>query len=120
MKFIQELIESRMIRQLSQAEQFNLEQLTERLFEHLLALEILALVDARAARNYVSSIVNNLNFDGFRTTQRDLYNLLTLVYNADRYSDQINKNISITLCNAIETQAFSVLDVTVGVPSVLI
>jgi len=97
MKFIQELIESRMIRQLSQAEQFNLEQLTERLFEHLLALEILALVDARAARNYVSSIVNNLNFDGFRTTQRDLYNLLTLVYNADRYSDQINKNISITL-----------------------
>jgi hypothetical protein len=97
MKFIQEIIESRMIRQLSQAQQFNLEELTERLFEHLLALQVLSLVDSKAAKNYVSGIINNLNFDGFRNTQKDLYNLLTLVYNADRYSDIIKPNISISL-----------------------
>jgi hypothetical protein len=97
MKFLQEIIESRMIRQLSQAQQFDLEQLTERLFEHLLALQVLSLVDERSAKNYVSGIINNLNFDGFRNTQKDLYNLLTLVYNSDRYNDIIKPNISISL-----------------------
>ena len=57
----------------------------------------MALTDSAAARSYVSGIINNLDFNGFRTTQKDLYNLLTLVHNADRYKDQIKNNISITL-----------------------
>ena len=97
MKFIQELVESRMIRQLRDVEQFNLNDLMERLFEHLLALQVLALVDVRAAKNYTSSIANNLQFNGFRTTQKDLYNLLNFVINNREYRDKIDHNLDIIL-----------------------
>jgi hypothetical protein len=69
----------------------------ERLFEHLLALQVLALVDLPAAKNYTSSIANNFSFDGFRTSQKDLYNLINFVVNAEDYEDRMNNNIDISL-----------------------
>ena len=95
MNFLKEITESRIIRQLYQAEQFDLEDVMERVFEHLLALQVLAQVRPDEAKKYCQTIVNNTNFDQFRTTQKDLYNLLALVVNADRYKDTVNKNISI-------------------------
>lgn len=97
MNFLKEITESRIIRQLYQAEQFDLEDVMERVFEHLLALQVLAQVRPDEARKYCQTVVNNSNFDQFRTTQKDLYNLLALVVNADRYKNTVNKNISISL-----------------------
>lgn len=97
MNFLVEITESRIIRQLSQASQFDLEEITERVFEHLLALQILAQVRPKTAQQYAQTIANNSNFDGFRSTQRDLYNLIALIVHADRYQDTVKRNINITL-----------------------
>jgi type I site-specific restriction-modification system R (restriction) subunit len=97
MNFLKEITESRIIRQLNQARQFDLEEITERVFEHLLALQVLAQVRPKEARQYAQTIANNISFDGFRPAQRDLYNLIALVVHADRYSDTVDKNINITL-----------------------
>jgi hypothetical protein len=69
----------------------------EQLFEHLLALQVLATEDPQEARRYVSGIVQNLNFPGFRQSQNDLYNLIVFVMKQSQYSDKIDANIEITI-----------------------
>jgi type I site-specific restriction-modification system R (restriction) subunit len=97
MNIFQEVTESRMIRQLGQVEGRRLDTLMEQLFEHLLALQVLAMEDPAQARQYVSSIVQNLNFPGFRQSQNDLYNLIVFVMKQSQYSDKIDANIDIVL-----------------------
>jgi type I site-specific restriction-modification system R (restriction) subunit len=97
MNIFQEVTESRMIRQLGQVDGRKLDSLMEQLFEHLLALQVLAIQDPQEARRYVSGIVNNLNFPGFRQSQNDLYNLIVLVMKHSQYSDKIEANMDIVL-----------------------
>jgi hypothetical protein len=97
MNIFQEVIESRLIRRLEQVEGRSLDSLMEQLFEHLLALQVLAMADPSEARRYVSGIVQNLNFAGFRQSQNDLYNLIVLVMKHSQYSDKINTDIEIVL-----------------------
>ena len=97
MNIFQEVTESRMIRRLSQVEGRKLDSIMEQLFEHLLALQLLAMEDPQDARQYVSSIVQNLNFPGFRQSQNDLYNLIVLVLKHEQYDDKIVKNMDIVI-----------------------
>jgi hypothetical protein len=97
MNIFQEVIESRLIRRLEQVDGRTLDSLMEQLFEHLLALQVLAMQDPQEARRYVSGIVNNLNFPGFRQSQNDLYNLIVLVMKHSQYSDKIDANLEISL-----------------------
>ena len=97
MNIFQEVTESRLIRRLEQVNGRSLDSLVEQLFEHLLALQVLAIQDPQEARRYVSGIVNNLNFPGFRQSQNDLYNLIVFVMKQSQYSDRIDTNIEITI-----------------------
>lgn len=86
MKFIAELNESRMFKRLKQLTGRNMSDVAERLFEHLLALQIFANQDRGTAQKYASQIMRMQHFDGFRTSQSDLYNLIALILNPTQYS----------------------------------
>ena len=91
MKFLQELDESRLYRRLSQTNGKSVEALVEKLFEHLLVLQVLANVDPKAAANYSEQILRHRDFAGFRTSMPDLYNLIVLTHHADRFPDLTKK-----------------------------
>jgi hypothetical protein len=97
MNIFQEITESQMIRQLSQLKGSKLSDLMESLFEHLLAMQVLAIENPRAAASYADTIVTNLNFPGFRQSQTDLYNLIVFVMYYDQYKDLIKKDIDVVL-----------------------
>lgn len=97
MQFLQELNESRLIRTLKHLRSRSSEDLAERLFEHLLALQIIAQQDPNWAKAYADQTMKYQNFEGFRTSQNDLYNLITLVMNPDRYAYAIKDTQSYAL-----------------------
>ena len=97
MKFIQELDESRMYKRLGQLEGMHVNDIAERLFEHLLALQILSNVDRSRASRYAEQIMRQQQFDGFRNSQPDLYNLITLVTKQEQYSHLIDTDVSVGL-----------------------
>ena len=86
MDFLQELNESRMYRRLGQLEGRDVHYVAEQLFEHLLALQIFANENRPLAQKYAKWIMKQTQFDGFRNSQPDLYNLITLVLRQDQYS----------------------------------
>lgn len=95
MELFKELNESRMYKRLSQLEGKSVHDIAERLFEHLLALQILANTDSRYAKNYAEWMFKQPNFDGFRVSQTDLYNLIALVLHQERYSYLIDNDVSV-------------------------
>jgi len=86
MEFIRELNERRMFRKLEQISGRSMNSIAERLFEHLLALQIFANEDRGIAMKYAEKIMQASGFEGFRTSQNDLYNLITLIMNPTKYS----------------------------------
>ena len=86
MNFLQELAESRMYRRLGQLEGKNIHDIAERLFEHLLALQIFANENRDLAARYAKTVMKQQAFDGFRTSMPDLYNLIALIQNQNQYS----------------------------------
>ena len=97
MKFLQELNESRMYRKLGQLEGRDVHYVAEQLFEHLLALQIFANENRSLAQNYAKWIMKQTQFDGFRNSQPDLYNLIVLVLRQDQYSHIISVDNKISL-----------------------
>lgn len=97
MKFIQELNESRMYRRLGQVEGKHVSDIAERLFEHLLALQIFCNVDRALASRYAEWIMRQQQFDGFRNSQPDLYNLITLVLRQDQYSHILDTDNTVSI-----------------------
>lgn len=95
MNLIRDLNESRLYRRLGQLEGKTVHDIAERLFEHLLALQILANESSAVAARYADQIMRHQDFSGFRVTQPDLYNLITLVLRQDQYSDKIITDASI-------------------------
>ena len=95
MELFKELNESRMYRRLGQLEGKSVHDIAERLFEHLLALQILCNTDMAYASRYADWMFKHPSFDGFRTSQPDLYNLIALVLNQDTYSYLINTDTSV-------------------------
>lgn len=97
MKFLQDLNESRMYRRLGQLDGKSIHDIAERLFEHLLALQILANTDKSYATRYTRDMMKQPAFDGFRSSQSDLYNLIALVLNQETYSYLIDNDTSVGL-----------------------
>lgn len=97
MKFFQELNESRLYRRLGQLEGKSVHDIAERLFEHLLALQIMCNIDRSRASRYAEQIMKQQQFDGFRTSQPDLYNLVALILKQDQYSHLIDTDPSVGL-----------------------
>jgi len=95
MKFLQDLNESRMYRRLGQLEGKSVHDIAERLFEHLLALQIMCNIDKGLASKYAEQIMRQQQFDGFRTSQPDLYNLIALILQQDQYSHLIDTDVSV-------------------------
>ena len=75
MEFIKDITESRMYRRLGQLTGKNVNDLASQTFTHLLMLRSLYDLDKPKAVKYAKEIVNNLNFNGFRASMPDLYNL---------------------------------------------
>ena len=90
MNFLQELAESRLYRRLGQLEGKTIHDIAERLFEHLLALQIFCNVNPGLAARYATEIMKLQSFDGFRTSQPDLYNLIVLIQKQSQYSHIID------------------------------
>jgi len=97
MEFLQEINESRMYRKLGQLEGRSVHYVAEQLFEHLLALQILCNEDRSLASGYATWIMKQTQFDGFRNSQPDLYNLIVLVLRQDQYSDVLDTDAAIGL-----------------------
>jgi len=97
MKFLQELNESRLYRRLVQAEGKSVHDIAERLFEHLLALQILCNENRTVASRYAKDIMKMQQFDGFRNSQPDLYNLIVLILQQQQYSHIIDVDTAIGL-----------------------
>jgi hypothetical protein len=95
MEFLRELNESRMFRRLKQLTGQSVHDVAERLFEHLLFLQILAQENPSRASIYAREIMAQQQFDGFRTSRPDLYNLIALITNQDTYSYIINTDESV-------------------------
>lgn len=95
MKFFQELNESRMYRRLAQMQGKDIHDIAERLFEHLLALQIFANENIDLASKYSKQIMTQQAFDGFRTSMPDVYNLIAVILNQSKYDHVVNPDPSI-------------------------
>jgi len=85
MEFIRELNESRLFKKLEYVSGRSMDAIASKLFEHLLALQIFANEDRGTAMKYAKKMMEASGFDGFRTSQLDLYNLITLILNPEKY-----------------------------------
>lgn len=97
MKFLQEINESRLYRTLAQVDGKTTSELAERLFLHLIALQIMHHETPGTVRDYATQVMSRPQFDGFRTSQPDLWNLISLLMNQDRYEYAVAKTGTITL-----------------------
>lgn len=97
MSFLQEIIESRMIRKVERLSGHNVQELANKLFEHLLALQVLSNVDRTAAARYSQQIMRGQDFSGFRQSLPDLYNLVVFLTNQDRFKDKIGSDSSVVV-----------------------
>jgi len=90
-----ELSESRMWRQMKQLTGLKMSKIAELMFEQLLALQIFAQSDPAYAAQQAAQIMRLQNFDGFRTSQPDLYNVLTIMVDPERFDSQIVQDVQV-------------------------
>jgi hypothetical protein len=95
MNIFQEINEARMTKRLDDFRGESANTVAQILFDNLLALQILAQTKPNRAADYARDVMTQQQFDRWRINQPDLYNLIVLVLNQDKYSDIIlqNKNI---------------------------
>ena len=95
MNIFQEINEARMTKRLDDFRGESANTVAQILFDNLLALQILAQTKPNRAAEYARDVMTQQQFDRWRINQPDLYNLIVLVLNQDKYSDIIlqNKNI---------------------------
>jgi len=92
-----ELSESRMWRQMKQLTGLKMSKIAELMFEQLLALQIFAQSDPAYAAQQAAQIMRLQNFDGFRTSQPDLYNVLTIMVDPERFDSQIVQDVQVSV-----------------------
>ena len=90
-----ELSESRMWKQMKQLTGLKMSKVAELMFEQLLALQIFAQSDPAYAAQQAAQIMRLQNFDGFRTSQPDLYNVLTIMVDPERFDSQIVQDVQV-------------------------
>jgi len=89
MSFIKELNEARLIRRLDRIDGKDISELGRTLFNHLLALRLLHYEDPKAAAKYAKQIMRHPEFNGFRVTSPDIFNLVVFIQNKNRFADRI-------------------------------
>lgn len=87
--FMKELHEARLIRRLDRIDGKDISELGRTLFNHLLALRLLHYEDAKAASKYARQIMRHPEFNGFRITSPDIFNLVVFIQNKKRFADRI-------------------------------
>jgi hypothetical protein len=90
MKLLQELNENRLFRTQSRLDGLSRSDLARKFFTHMMALRVLYEESPQAAQNYVKQIMRWSDFDGFRSANTDLYNIISVLMNKDRFDDQVN------------------------------
>lgn len=93
----QELDESRMWKQIKQLNGLKMSKIGEYAFEQLLALQILAQSDPVYAAYQAAQIMKLQNFDGFRVSQPDLYNVLCILLKPEQFDDRIEQDVKIVM-----------------------
>jgi hypothetical protein len=97
MNLYQEIAEGRMLRTLANVHGLSTTDLAERVFEHMLGLQLLVQEHPTAAKKYAAQIVQAQTFNGFRANQTDLYNFLVLLMRPEQYERHVKKNLSIVM-----------------------
>ena len=97
MEFIKDITESRMYRRLGQLTGKSVDEIARQTFTHLLMLRSLYDLDKPKAVQYAQNIVSNLNFNGFRASMPDLYNMLVMIIDQHKYADKLYNNWKITV-----------------------
>lgn len=97
MELLKQLHEARMYRRLSSFDGATVSELSQILFEHLLALQILSQANPKAAAAYCREVFSQQQFDGFRASSPDLYNITTLLINAEKYRDHLRLDRTFTV-----------------------
>jgi len=89
LNFIKELNEARLIRRLDRINGKDIDELGRTLFNHLLGLRVLYYEDPKAAAKYAKAIMRHPQFNGFRVTSPDIFNLVVFIQNKNRFADRI-------------------------------
>lgn len=97
MEFIKELVEARMYRKLESVKGTDVQTLAGLMFDHMLMLKLLYYIDKPKAVQYAKNTMAFQNFKGFRQSQTDLYNIITLITEQKKYADKLFNNWDITL-----------------------
>jgi len=97
MELIKELIEARMHRRLGSFRGQDVGDIAKNMFNHFIMLRSLYDLDKNKAVKYAKEIVQRLNFDGYRASMPDLYNMIVMVKEQHKYADQLFNNWKIVL-----------------------
>lgn len=97
MEFIKDIIESRMYRRLEQVKGTDVNTLASLVYDHLLMLRVVYYLDKKTAVKYAKETIKQQNFNGFRQSMTDMYNLLTLVMQQRQYADKLFNNWDIVI-----------------------
>ena len=89
LNLIKELNEARLIRRLDRINGKDIDELGRTLFNHLLGLRVLHYEDPKAAAKYAKAIMRHPQFNGFRVTSPDIFNLVVFIQNKNRFADRI-------------------------------
>lgn len=96
-EFFDELSEARIFRNLSLVDGTSADDLAIIMINMFFALNFIWHEDKKSAVAYAQRVMRNPGFDGFRTTQTDMFNAIVLLLNQEQYSDKIVTNYNLTI-----------------------
>lgn len=96
-EFFDELSEARIFRNLSLVDGTSADDLAIIMINMFFALNFIWHEDKSSAVDYARRVMRNPGFDGFRTTQTDMFNAIVLLLNQEQYSDKIVTNYNLSI-----------------------
>jgi|LakMenEpi03Aug12_release.lakeMendotaPanAssembly.Ray.scaffolds.fasta_scaffold100102_5 hypothetical protein len=97
MNIFQELNESRLFRTQSRLDGLKRSDMARKFFTHMMALRVLYEESPDAAKAYANLILRWPDFDGFRSACNDLYNIISVLMNKERFADQVPIDTDFTM-----------------------
>ena len=96
-EFFSELKEARIFKNLNLVDGTKADDLAILMLNMFFALNFIWHEDRASAVEYARNIMSQPGFKGFRTTQPDLYNAITLLLHQEKYSDKLITRYDITI-----------------------
>lgn len=96
-EFFSELKEARIFKNLNLVDGTKADDLAILMLNMFFALNFIWHEDRASAVKYARNIMSQPGFKGFRTTQPDLYNAITLLLHQEKYSDKLITRYDITI-----------------------